>query len=240
MLFVSELSISASRIQAAATILISHYIFAFSKKERLVKSYCRKLSCLSILLLVLVFGSSQLSAEIYDSCNCNGYITRNVNICIGGDTFALAVDFCELNGSAPNYLNPVCLNSGQQNRISIIRRICFPGTRPVGYTNAQIYGYIICDIKNRACDVPNQWGFVVPNNGVYCWTFQTPKCTTTNTDGCIVACGPTCSICRTLLRWERIDGNCREALLAGVSCPANTDTCAEGCESGCPVSTCCN
>jgi len=193
-------------------------------------------------LLCSAAASDLFAVETYDSCNCNNVTARNnKTVCIAGTNYSVNIDFCETVSNTYPYLTPICANSGGQNRISTIKKVCFNGARPTGLTNAQIISYILCDIKNTGCDTPNQWGILVPNNDAFCWTIQTPRCTRTDADNCIVACGTTCYKCQILLRWARVGGTCNWSLIAGAVCHnSSVDTCPEECEEGCPdLDTCC-
>jgi len=191
-------------------------------------------------LLCSAAATNLFAVETHDSCNCNNVTQRHVNVCIAGTTYGMVVETCESNTAPAALLDP-CSPGLYQDRISTIKKICFDSTRPVGLTNVQIIGYIMCDIFNVGCAFPNpnQWGFTVPNNGAYCWTFQTPRCTRVGLDGCINACGPTCEKCIFQFRWTRSSGVCLWAPIAGAVCPTSNATCVSTCEEGCPEIVCC-
>lgn len=190
------------------------------------------------MMMLALLGLSTTEVRANDSCNCQANVTRNVTFCIGGTNYTANVSFCEVD-YAPPYPAGACNTLGQ-NRKSTLRKICFTGTQPTGYTDAQIIGYLLCHIQSTACntppDPPNPYGFTVPNNGVYCWEIKVPKCTMRD-NGCIVPCGD-CKYCIWPFQWTRAGGVC----VAANFQPCNGPDCVgTGCtqNDGCPGLLCC-
>jgi len=188
------------------------------------------------ILTTALLGLASSSAKANDSCNCQANVTRTVTFCIDGTNYTANVDFCEVD-----YTPPVlgdCNTTLGQDRKSTLRKICFVGTQPIGYTDAAIIGYLLCHIKNSACDVPNEFGFVVPGPPVtrYCWEIKVPKCTMRE-NGCIVPCGD-CKYCIWAFEWRRVGGVCSNTISTRCDGPDCTNqSCTEN--EGCPRLNCC-
>lgn len=169
-----------------------------------------------------------------NTCACTPTLAAvNVTICIGSINYPMDVYFCDVNPTPDG----TCTGA-VQDRVSVLKKICFPSGRPPGLTDKQIISAMLCDMKNKACSVANQWGINVPNNSHYCWEIRSPRCTMTDQNGCIIACGnsPCCII---EMRWTRIAGNCdwdpRNIPLDVYKC-SGTGTCNENCQDGdCPI-----
>lgn len=168
-------------------------------------------------------------------CTCTETHNRPVTVCINGVNYAMHVGFCEQNYNPPASHPCAVLN---QDRVSIIKRVCFDSTYPVGLTNAQILGYILCDIASKGCNPGNQWGVNVPNLGKFCWLIRMPKCTMFASN-CVLPCED-CYLCTYLYEWDKTTGICTfvDKTATDNRCPS-TETCDEPCEEGCPVKTCC-
>lgn len=187
-----------------------------------------------VAMMMALLGLSTTEVRANDSCNCQANVTRTVTFCIDGTNYTADVSFCEVNYAAP-YPAGECNTLGQ-NRKSTLRKICFTGTQPTGYTDAQIIGYLLCHIKSTGCDSPSPYGFTVLNNSRYCWEIKVPKCTMRE-NGCIVPCGD-CKYCIWPFQWDRVGGVCS----AFTYQPCNGPDCVgTGCtqNDGCPTLLCC-
>jgi hypothetical protein len=188
----------------------------------------------SVIALVTLSVTQRVTAQQSD-CSCTANVQRIVTFCVAGNTYAAAVDFCEINNNTPPYLIGGC-GLRRQNRISVLRKLCFQGPAPAGVTDEQIFQYLRCSIHNEACLPGNQWGINVPMNGLYCWTISIPRCTERDANGCIVPCG-NCRLCRYEMRWANTQGVCSFDQL--WECHDN-DTCSTGCNSStCPSEVLC-
>lgn len=188
------------------------------------------------ILTVALLGLAPSSALANDSCNCQANVTRTVTYCIDGTNYTANVDFCEVNYSPPVLGD--CSTTLLQDRKSTLRRICFVGAQPIGYTDAQIMGYLLCHIRLTACNVPNEFGFVVPGPPVrrYCWEIKVPKCTM-RANGCIVPCED-CRYSIWAFEWQRAGGNCANTISIRCDGPnCNGQNCTEN--EGCPAIQCC-
>lgn len=189
------------------------------------------------MMMMALLGLSATEVRANDSCNCQSNATRNVTFCIDGTNYTADVSFCELNFTAPLPLGD-CSTTLRQDRKSTLRKICFIGAQPIGYTDAQIIGYLLCHILNTACNVPNEFGFIVPGPpvGVYCWEIKVPKCTMRD-NGCIVPCGD-CKYCIHAFDWVKSGGVCTPRLHKVCNGP---DCLGTGCNQndGCPELLCC-
>lgn len=189
---------------------------------------------LTVVAAALMLFSS-LSVRSYAvACDCSVNITRTVDICLDDSTYSITVSFCETNYTAP-FPAGNCTTFGQ-DRISKIKKICFNGPEPLGYTNVQIISALYCAIKNTGCNPGNPWGFSVPipPGSVYCWQIQAPKCTKRDINRCIIPCGDDCKWCYYEFRWFRSAGACVWSPSLGNSC-SDAGGCVEGCETGCPT-----
>jgi hypothetical protein len=188
------------------------------------------------ILTTALLGLASSSAKANDSCNCQANVTRTVTFCIDGTNYTANVDFCEVNYTAP--LPAGDCNSAPQDRKSTLRKICFVGAQPIGYTDAEVIGYILCHVQSTACNLPppNPYGFFVPNNGVFCWEIKVPKCTMRD-NGCIVPCGD-CKYCIHAFQWDRVGGTCS---LTGYWKCNGSDCDGQNCteNEGCPLLNCC-
>ncbi len=192
------------------------------------------------IFVALVFTFLAVAASVQpltaSDCECTTVTDTIVaTICIGGADYDMEIYLCDVGTPGTG---GSCNSSYVQNRFSVLHKICFLDPRPAGLTNVQIISAILCDIKNSACDPTNQWGINVPNGSVYCWEIRTPKCTTTDMNGCIVPCGTDIPCCRMELRWKRESGNCYWDPLPVYTCE-DPGTCTQGCEQGCPTVTGC-
>jgi len=187
------------------------------------------------ILTTALLGLASSSAKANDSCNCQANVTRTVTFCIDGTNYTANVDFCEVENPIP--AAGVC-NPLDQDRKSTLRKICFVGTQPIGYSDAQIIGYLLCHILNTACGVPNEFGFVVPGppRRRYCWEIKVPKCTMRD-NGCIVPCGD-CKYCIHAFEWTRSGGVCAPTIQIFCDGPdCDNQNCTQN--DGCPVLNCC-
>ena len=187
------------------------------------------------ILTIALLGLASSSAQANDSCNCQANVTRTVTFCIDGTNYTANVDFCEVNYNPPTAGD---CSSLLQDRKSTLRKICFTGTQPAGYTDAQIIGYLLCHIYSTGCNVPNEFGFVVPGPPVsrYCWEIKVPKCTMRD-NGCIVPCGD-CKYCIHAFDWFRAGGTCNPRLRIICDGPdCDNSNCTEN--NGCPSLHCC-
>jgi hypothetical protein len=187
------------------------------------------------ILTTALLGLASSSVKANDSCNCQANVTRTVTFCIDGTNFTANVDFCEVE--PPNPAGGDC-NRRAQDRKSTLRKICFVGAQPIGYTDAEVIGYLLCHVRSTACNIPppNPYGFFVPNNGIYCWEIKVPKCTMRD-NGCIVPCGD-CKYCIHAFEWERAGGNCVNHyynVCDGPDCDGSN--CTQN--LGCPSLLCC-
>jgi len=187
-------------------------------------------------LMLFAIGHQPATSAPPTECDCTGDTVRNVNFCINGTNYNALVYFCEQNYSAPNLGTGPCTGLQNQHRISVVSKICFPNGRPIGVTDQQIFGYMLCDMLNTGCTFGNQWRVFRPVlNGTFCWTVQLPKCTTYDANGCIVPCG-TCLLCRTELVWTVVNGVCTPSY---TQCNQLQD-CDQNCTNGaCQEPICC-
>jgi hypothetical protein len=207
------------------------------------RQHLRASAAMVVAILILALwgaGSTTMRADD-DACTCTVNKTYNVDVCIDGTTYNLDASFCETNYPLNNLPMGDCLTGRGMNRKSTLRKICFTGTPPSGYTDAQIIGYLLCHIKTTACNTPaSPYGFAVPAPPLsfYCWEIKVPKCTARD-NGCIVPCSE-CLFCIHAYAWERTSGSCGldisrrcnpAAQCIGTNCTENGD---------CPFETCCN
>jgi hypothetical protein len=188
------------------------------------------------ILTIALLGLASSSAQANDSCNCQSNVTRTVTFCIDGTNYTANVDFCEVNYTAP--LPAGDCNPAPQDRKSTLRKICFVGAQPIGYTDAEIIGYLLCHVQSTACNLPppNPYGFFVLNNGVFCWEIKVAKCTMRD-NGCIVPCGD-CKYCIHAFDWIRGGGTCVPRLYKVCDGPdCDNSNCTEN--DGCPSLLCC-
>lgn len=189
----------------------------------------------SIAIASLVLFCSLSLRSYAQPCNCIANWDKDVDICVGGTTYTIHVYLCDVVYGVPHPPG-YCTGLGQ-NRISRIRKICFPGLIPPG-TNKDIISAMYCAIYNLDC-ASNVWGVTVPMTpgSRYCWQIQAPKCTTRDVNNCIVPCGSTCKWCYAEFAWTRFGGNCPKDV--PVYCSDDGD-CDQGCEQGCPTAVCCD
>ncbi|MEY3385620.1 MAG: hypothetical protein RIR53_431 [Bacteroidota bacterium] len=167
-----------------------------------------------------------------NKCDCAIDKTYNVDVCIAGVTYNVDLKFCESNYVAP-FPAGNCSPLGQ-NRKSVLKEVCFTAAFPVGSTHRDILGAILCHIRDTGCMLPSPYGFVVPNNGLYCWEVAMPKCTK-RVANCIRFFDE-CKFCTYAFAWDRINGICAfrvstfvvcdDGICQGASCD-ETSTCPE-------------